>query len=103
MSLSLQAPPPSVMPSVPYKPSADCAYSQLVNRIQGVQPEAKQENVTASLSYEQQYYQYQYAAQYYEYYKQMAQYQAGTAQGNGDYSQGMLCFLGTNNEQLLTI
>uniref|UniRef100_A0A1Y1KDW5 SURP motif domain-containing protein n=2 Tax=Photinus pyralis TaxID=7054 RepID=A0A1Y1KDW5_PHOPY len=75
------APPP--LPTVPYKPSADCKYSQLVNRIQGTQtdsltpppqhppPDLSQGQMTYD---QQQYYQqYYYIAQYYEYYKQMAQ------------------------------
>ncbi|KRT80374.1 hypothetical protein AMK59_8728, partial [Oryctes borbonicus] len=83
----------STLPTIPtviYKPTADCAYSQLVNRIQGsqvdgagvatiqtnksdgdVSPQAQNQ-----LSYEQQqqqYYQYYYTMQYYEYYKQLVQ------------------------------
>jgi hypothetical protein len=80
----------SSIPSIPYKPSANCSYSQLVNRIQGSnQTEATQAEATkppeafAQMTYEQQqYYQYYYAAQYYEYYKQLAQYQQGNGQGN---------------------
>lgn len=69
------------MPTVTYKPSADCTYSQLVNRIQGTQsesatpPQPLPEVTQTPVIYEQQQYyqQYYYAAQYYEYYKQMAQ------------------------------
>ncbi|RZB39274.1 suppressor of white apricot [Asbolus verrucosus] len=78
----------SSIPSIPYKPSANCSYSQLVNRIQGnsqsdtSQVEAsKPPEALAQMTYEQQqYYQYYYTAQYYEYYKQLAQYQQGQGQ-----------------------
>lgn len=76
---------PSV-PTVTYKPTADCSYSQLVNRIQGSQLDGMAQNKSETetgltqnanqLSYEQQqqqYYQYYYAMQYYEYYKQLVQ------------------------------
>lgn len=75
------------IPTVPFKPSANCAYSQLVNRIQGTHNEAATNNEPskpsteapmnfAQMTYEQQqYYQYYYANQYYEYYKHLAQYQ----------------------------
>ena len=76
-----QAPPP--LPMVPYKPSADCKYSQLVNRIQGTQSESltppppypPPDLTQTTMTYEQQQYyqQYYYVAQYYEYYKQVAQ------------------------------
>lgn len=69
------------VPQVTYKPSEKCAYSQLVNRIQGAQdgvseppkPSTVDESF-ARLTYEQQqqYYQYFYIQQYYEYYKQLA-------------------------------
>ncbi|EFA12338.2 Protein suppressor of white apricot-like Protein [Tribolium castaneum] len=70
----------TTIPTIPYKPSANCSYSQLVNRIQGnSQSEgAKPPEMTYD---QQQYYQYYYAAQYYEYYKQLAQYQQGNGQG----------------------
>lgn len=80
----------STIPSVPYKPSVNCAYSQLVNRIQGTQQDSAAEQAHAqpplplqtpqnfsqmTAEQQQQYYHYYYAAQYYEYYKQLAQYQ----------------------------
>lgn len=76
LTTAVQSAPP--LPAVPYKPSADCKYSQLVNRIQGTQnestPSPPQPPVDVPMTYEQQYYQqYYYAAQYYEYYKQMTQ------------------------------
>ena len=87
------------VPVVAYKPTADCSYLQLVNRIQGTHSDVSQVTTKSppppplppngppdiapdlvplaadqsQLSYEQQqqYYQYYYAMQYYEYYKQM--------------------------------
>ncbi|XP_063930077.1 splicing factor, suppressor of white-apricot homolog isoform X2 [Zophobas morio] len=78
----------SAIPTIPYKPSANCSYSQLVNRIQGsnqtdtAQAEAaKPPEAFTQMTYEQQqYYQYYYTTQYYEYYKQLAQYQQGNGQ-----------------------
>ncbi|XP_018335532.1 splicing factor, suppressor of white-apricot homolog [Agrilus planipennis] len=87
------APPPTTPLTIPYRPSANCKYLQLVNRIQGNQQQqfasvtaptnaelpsvAPQGSAPApqQLTYEQQQYyqQYYYAMQYYEYYKQMAQ------------------------------
>lgn len=73
------------IPTITYKPTADCAYSQLVNRIQGSQTdnaaiqnknENEQNPAQNHVNYEQQqqqYYQYYYAMQYYEYYKQLVQ------------------------------
>lgn len=80
----VQQQPP--LPTVAYKRSADCTYSQLVNRIQArqlKQEEPTTATATTTNNYEQQqqqYYQYYYATQqqqYYEYYKQMMQYQGG--------------------------
>lgn len=85
--MQVQATSILTIPTVPYKPTADCAYSQLVNRIQGSQVDGAggpslqnkneaEENPQAhnQLSYEQQqYYQYYYTVQYYEYYKQLVQ------------------------------
>ncbi|XP_044261622.1 protein suppressor of white apricot [Tribolium madens] len=81
ISTSSQPDVQTAIPTIPYKPSANCSYSQLVNRIQGnTQSEsAKPPEMTYD---QQQYYQYYYAAQYYEYYKQMAQYQQGNGQAN---------------------
>lgn len=89
------------MPQINYKPSADCAYSQLVNRIQGNQTESTVGLKTTPLppstsgsqmTYEQQqYYQYYYTMQYYEYYKQMAQYQ-GQNFSQSENSEGNLEF-----------
>lgn len=78
------APP---LPTVAYKPSADCTYSQLVNRIQGAQQKQEDKNnSSATIDQQQQmqqYYQYYYATQYYEYYKQMMQqYPAGFSMEN---------------------
>ncbi|KAK5638225.1 hypothetical protein RI129_012520 [Pyrocoelia pectoralis] len=84
LATSVQSAPPPPLPTVPYKPSADCKYSQLVNRIQGTQTESSTPPPPAQpppdltqgqMTYEQQQYyqQYYYIAQYYEYYKQMAQ------------------------------
>ncbi|GJQ85386.1 su(w[a]) [Trypoxylus dichotomus] len=79
------------IPTVTYKPTADCAYSQLVNRIQGSQVDGvgvasiqtnksegdgSPQQAQNQLSYEQQqqqYYQYYYMMQYYEYHKQLVQ------------------------------
>lgn len=83
----MQAPAAAPLPQIPYKPSADCAYSQLVNRIQGNQVETPAGGKQASqLTYEQQqqYYQYYYTLQYYEYYKQVVQYQAQNLGENGE-------------------
>ncbi|XP_044764608.1 splicing factor, suppressor of white-apricot homolog isoform X2 [Coccinella septempunctata] len=84
------------IPSIPYRPNANCAYSQLVSRIQGttiaevgthqttqikpaenqdvhkIQEDGVQVDMS-TLTYEQQqqYYQYYMQRQYYEYYKQL--------------------------------
>ncbi|CAH0549074.1 unnamed protein product [Brassicogethes aeneus] len=92
-------PPLPAPPAIPYKPSANCAYSQLVNRIQGNDPAtapplppaaaadqkpSAQMQSFAQLPYEQQqYYQYYYTSQYYEYYKQLAQYQQTCGENSG--------------------
>ncbi|ENN71879.1 hypothetical protein YQE_11494, partial [Dendroctonus ponderosae] len=66
--------------SLPYRPSADCAYSQLVNRIQGSngqseplitqQPSvANQMQLMNQMTLEQQYHQYYYVQQFYEYWR----------------------------------
>lgn len=95
-----QQPPP--LPMVPYKPSADCTYSQLVNRIQGAQQQKQQQQVVVEdkvteqqtsaqqQQQQQQYYQYYYATQqqYYEYYKQMMQYQGGGSEFSMENLQG---------------
>ncbi|XP_060534171.1 splicing factor, suppressor of white-apricot homolog [Cylas formicarius] len=68
------------IPTVPYKPSANCTYSQLVSRIQGVggtgQPEpaphSNEYNLQLTLE-QQQYYQYYYLQQYYEYWRSVTQ------------------------------
>ncbi|KAF5281900.1 hypothetical protein FQR65_LT14484 [Abscondita terminalis] len=74
LTTTLQSAPPPPLPAVPYKPSADCKYSQLVNRIQGVQTESvPSPPQPPDINYDQYYQQYYYAAQYYEYYKQMTQ------------------------------
>ncbi|XP_074026879.1 suppressor of white-apricot isoform X2 [Leptinotarsa decemlineata] len=82
------------VPQIPYKPSVNCAYSQLVNRIQGskVENQDYSNSTTMTISdfeqmtYEQQqYYQYYYAQQYYEYYKQMAMYQQGQEANSGQF------------------
>ncbi|KAF5301084.1 hypothetical protein FQA39_LY10903 [Lamprigera yunnana] len=81
LTTSVQSAPPP-LPTVPYKPSADCKYSQLVNRIQGTHseltpspPQPVPDLSQGQMTYEQQQYyqQYYYARQYYEYYKQMSQ------------------------------
>lgn len=94
-------------PQISYKPSADCAYSQLVNRIQGNQNDnstALKSTLTApttavtpttttanQMTYEQQqYYQYYYTMQYYEYYKQMSQYQ-GQNFPQSENTEGKFC------------
>ncbi|XP_066144219.1 splicing factor, suppressor of white-apricot homolog isoform X1 [Euwallacea fornicatus] len=62
---------PSITQSFPYRPSADCAYSQLVTRIQGAglaataQPDPQQQQAAL----EQQYHQYYYVQQFYEYWR----------------------------------
>lgn len=87
------------IPSVSYKPSSNCTYSQLVNRIQGGNNQSsdqacdvsggKTPDFYAQMTYEQQqYYQYYYTVQYYEYFKQLAQYQQ--AQGQSQVSDGKL-------------
>ncbi|KAJ8982201.1 hypothetical protein NQ317_013503 [Molorchus minor] len=87
LSTSLQREP---VPQVPYKPSANCAYSQLVSRIQGTPaeptPEPETAQTFAQMTYEQQqYYQYYYAQQYYEYYKQVALFQQGQGGNPGQF------------------
>lgn len=92
----IQAVPGPPLPTVPYRPTADCAYSQLVNRIQGSQGEQGGFNKmeggqnVPQMTYEQQqqYYQYYYTAQYYEYYKQMMQYQNQGGEIAGENQQG---------------
>ncbi|XP_030763854.1 splicing factor, suppressor of white-apricot homolog [Sitophilus oryzae] len=96
---SVKAIQPSVsVPSIPYRPSADCSYSQLVNRIQGSSlstsnnsdmqvtghsinaqdamygfvPATSNDNINGSVvtpNIEQQYYQYYYVQQWYEYWR----------------------------------
>ncbi|KAK9884301.1 hypothetical protein WA026_005253 [Henosepilachna vigintioctopunctata] len=91
--------PLSTIPSLPYRPSANCAYTQLVSRIQsatstgeGASQSSEPRNELQSepagpifsqinlgnLTYEQQqqYYQYYVQHQYYEYYKHMTQHAA---------------------------
>ncbi|XP_050311906.1 protein suppressor of white apricot [Anthonomus grandis grandis] len=75
-------PPPPANPGVRYRPSADCAYSQLVSRIQGAgghamngQSEYAQQQPYPAMdqamlvSLEQQYHQYYYVQQFYEYWR----------------------------------
>ncbi|CAH1129620.1 unnamed protein product [Ceutorhynchus assimilis] len=71
------------IPSVPYRPSADCAYSQLVNRIQGnglgangqsetvtvQQQQPNQMQLINQMSLEQQYHQFYYVQQFYDYWR----------------------------------
>lgn len=80
------------IPQIPYRPSVNCAYSQLVSRIQGSQSDsqerkeavAEQPTDYAQMTYEQQqYYQYYYMQQYYEYCKQLAAYQQGQTGSSG--------------------
>lgn len=82
----VQVTAPPKIPQIPYKPAADCAYAQLVTRIQGTAPQVVQEEPTPPPAQipqdQQQYYQYCYSMQYYEYYKQIAQQYA--AQANCD-------------------
>ncbi|KAJ8928908.1 hypothetical protein NQ314_018479 [Rhamnusium bicolor] len=96
LSANLQPEPPTAIPipQISYKPSANCTYSQLVNRIQGNQSEATLEVTKptgvvqnlAQLTYEQQqYFQYYYAQQYYEYYKQLALFQQGQGGNPGQF------------------
>ncbi|XP_056633487.1 splicing factor, suppressor of white-apricot homolog isoform X1 [Diorhabda sublineata] len=77
------------IPQIPYKPSVNCAYSQLVNRIQGNQAETQETPKMpdyAQMTYEQQqYYQYYYVQQYFEYYKQLALHQQGQAGNPGEF------------------
>ncbi|KAL3270469.1 hypothetical protein HHI36_021016 [Cryptolaemus montrouzieri] len=95
-SVSTMELPVPTIPNVPYRPSVNCAYSQLVNRIQGATgvtghaspqgqtlgPTGEQQGVAESgqanmanltLEQQQQYYQYYMQHQYYEYYKHMTQ------------------------------
>ncbi|XP_018577748.1 splicing factor, suppressor of white-apricot homolog [Anoplophora glabripennis] len=96
LSATQQPEPPTTIaiPQVPYKPSANCTYSQLVSRIQGNQCDQVQDAEKtagpatnfAQMTYEQQqYYQYYYAQQYYEYYKQMALFQQGHGGNPGQF------------------
>lgn len=80
-------PPTQTQPtSVPYRPSADCAYSQLVNRIQGAglggntlpdsqspatvqQQTPNQMQIINQMTLEQQYHHYYYVQQFYEYWR----------------------------------
>ncbi|CAG9858209.1 unnamed protein product [Phyllotreta striolata] len=79
------------IPQIPYKPSVNCAYSQLVNRIQGNHPDAAPdaEKVPdySQMTYEQQqYYQYYYVQQYFEYYKQLTLFQQGQGGNPGQFN-----------------
>lgn len=72
-----------------YKPSANCAYSQLVNRIQGTQPVQEPVNPTPEASnglaaYHQQAYLYY---QQYGYYPTYDQYYAAYGQNAATYEQ----------------
>uniref|UniRef100_A0A6P7FMQ2 Protein suppressor of white apricot-like n=1 Tax=Diabrotica virgifera virgifera TaxID=50390 RepID=A0A6P7FMQ2_DIAVI len=77
------------IPQIPYKPSVNCAYSQLVNRIQGNQAENQETQKIPEyeqMTYEQQqYYQYYYVQQYLEYYKQLALHYQGQAGNPGQF------------------
>ncbi|CAG9833994.1 unnamed protein product [Diabrotica balteata] len=77
------------IPQIPYKPSVNCAYSQLVNRIQGNQAETQETQKIPEyeqMTYEQQqYYQYYYVQQYLEYYKQLALHYQGQAGNPGQF------------------
>lgn len=92
------------IPTVVYRPSADCHYSQLVNRIQGTQfvdktdvppPPPPPPNIYDQQ--QQQYYQYYYMLQCYEYYKQMLQYQSQNyPQAEGEKSAKNICSFDKN-------